>query len=403
MNLINWRLVIAAIFLSILSCKKKKSEIGLSLQDNQFQTQVDDSTLIEAKSFKLDTIRTDNKTSWLLGNCTDPLIGISRAGIYSQITLSGIGSPGQSLFENAEIDSTVMFLRYDNAKYGTGSQITYDIFEVTEDFPSSAIYSDQTLALGQSLIEAGAAVHIVDTIISQDILKIRMNSIFGEKMQNAEAITLESAESFQEYFKGVYVKSTNDDGSVMSYNLTDSKISMYYHTLTEDSLVYDFPLGGVTKKFTHIDHEYALNFDGDTLVSGEFLFVQGGGSMGAKISFVDLKERHHAGEIYNKVELILPYDSLDVSQYSLPQTIRAFVKNEDGEYELIGKKETYKDNSVRLDLTAYIQGVIDEDKENSPIFLLPDTENSDGKSQGISIGRVPILREQIKLNIVHTE
>lgn len=394
MKFINWRLVITAIFLSVVACKKHKTDIGLGLQEDQLESHVDESTTILAQTIKIDSVRTDTMLSNLLGNYSDPLIGNIKTSIFSQVDLMNV-SPNEALFANTVIESTELILDYNGYSYGTGNQVSYNVFEISEDFDSTE-YSNSSLTYLESLIENSSTTYYADSIISQGKLSIPLNSLFGEKMQLASGDNLGTTTSFTEYFKGIYIQSNEVDGRVLNFDLPNSMIKMVYHLMDDTTqLTFNFPLSTQIKNFTHIDHDYTLTFDQDTLVSNDnFLFLQGGGSLITSISLTDLLENHHPGEIYNKVELVIPVDTLELETYPRINIAYPKIKTTEGFNIKISKNNVFLNNSYRFDITKYIQQVVDGTLENTNILIYTDI---------ITTSRVAILKDQIKLRIIHTE
>jgi len=400
MKLINWRLVIAAIFLFFVACKKPKTDIGLGLQEDQLQTNVDESTTIVAKTFKLDSVLTDGSSvsSVLLGNYTDPLIGNSKTSIYTQINLTSV-SPSVDLFANTDIESCDLILKYKNYSYGTQNNVSYDVFEIIEEFHDDTIYySNNSLSIGESIAENPTTPFKVDTIIDQGLLTIPLNSIFTDKMQQATSSELESGSAFKDYFKGIYIKSVEEDGRVLSFDLDNSLIKLNYRNNGDTTLLsYIFSLSNETKHFTKIVHDYQLPFNEDTLIDNNFVFLQGGGSLVTSISLIDLLENHEQGEIFNKVELILPVDSVALETYPKVNIAYPFFINSEGTRVFAVNDinvQSFKENAFRFNVTEYIQKVVNGELENYTINVFTDI---------MSTSRVVIRKDQIKLRIIHTE
>lgn len=404
MKLINWRLAITAIFLFAVSCKKTETNLGLELQEDQLETNYDNSALIDAKTVRVDSLRSDGLIVGrnLLGSYSDPILGRTDASIYTQLNLSGITNDFDNIYE---IDSTFLTLSYSGYNYGFGTFASFDVFEFEGALDSdSSYYSNQSFPLkATNFVEDPDFLYKMGEFNGN--LNIRLNSDFGFLMSEGHE-NFGNSENFMDYFNGIHVSTTNNWGSIHGFDLGDSKITMYFKTVLAngDSIDtdYDFLFDNNTLRFEHYDHEYLFGFDEDTLIDDNNNYIQGGASLMTRVTFPDLLENHNSGEVFNKVELILPVDLTDESSYSKPETLLVFTKDDEGKLqplqEVFGFDGNYynSDNTYHLVLTRYIQQIVNGEIEDNGIYITTSRGTT-------SVDRAVIKTDEIKLRITHSE
>lgn len=416
MKILNWRLVITAIFFAVISCKKPQNELGLDLQ-NQIETSFDDSSIIIATTFRSDSAVTNNVSTNLLGSFDHPDYGLTNTAIYTQLQLSTIpGFPTGFDFDTSgfTIDSTVVFLDYSGYFYGDGEEISIEIYKLLDDFEDGSTYYSSSSLNYESInyVDPSSQPLTVDNDLdtANFQLRFRLNDDFKTSILEANSSeNLLSDADFKEFFKGFHMKSSTpaDNGVVIGFNLKDpdSKITLYYHTNVEDSLSYDFYFGNTENRFSHIDHQYSgdlspFNLEStDSAFFSETSYIEAGGGLQTKLLFPDLLENYSENDILNKAELVIPLVYEEGVYFNAPKKLIPYRITEDGEIANLTTNSNFEfnitDTTYNINLTTYFQLVLLGTFDNTGIILLP--ENTSG-----IVGQAQINSSEVKLKITNT-
>lgn len=304
--------LLTCIFLS--SCNKQSSEIGLDLLDNLVDSEFMDTISIEAYSMLEDTINTTNTSANILGCISDPIFGNSKAGIYTQLSLSG---SSVNFGENPIIDSVVLTLQISTYYGDTNSRVDIRVHELTEALDSetkyyqtsTASYNSSSLNLntGGYTIQPTTPI-VVDTGVYNAHLRIPLTKQFGQYLLNHQD---DLNNNLPDFLKGLYIEAvghTGNCGYMLVTNMTSalSGVTLYYHNNSKTNMRYTFSCPDKCVRFTHLDHDYTAstssNFiqevlQGQRQIGEEVLYVQGGGGVKTRITFPNLE---HCFDQYNQ-------------------------------------------------------------------------------------------------------
>lgn len=255
-------LLIAAAFL--FSCKKDISQIGVNVVgDNPLEVIYVDTFSIRAYSELIDSMRTDELSSHLLGAYKDPVFGTVNASIYSQFRLEA-GNEDYQFQEGAVFDSIRLYLSYANDDVYGGdpnfpSEIHLSIYEVGDQiYRDSAYYQFQNLRTKDELLadftfvpSFNDSVYVNvevdengDTTSSDRILapiSIPLSDELGQRLMMYDSTVFEDNETFLNEFAGLYITTLDQhlpssDGSMINVNfLSDyTKVTLYYHYIAQN-------------------------------------------------------------------------------------------------------------------------------------------------------------------------
>ena len=267
------RLLISVIVLFsslFFSCQKEPDKLGLGITpvgDRLNLRYCDTSTVIAYSVYddSITTGHTPTTSSTLLGSIYDPVFGKTVASIYTQLSLSEYNYDfgAQPVF-----DSLVLQLQYKYKGYygDTTTPITVKIYEMADTLSLNSVYyynqkkniHSQELARYTFYPHPTDSVKI-DTVKYTPYLRIKLNSILGNKILNASATNLSSSDNFKKYINGIYLTATpvnaSGQGSILYFNLlgTYSGLKLYYHNTT-DTLVFNLVVDSYTPFFNHFDH-----------------------------------------------------------------------------------------------------------------------------------------------------
>lgn len=317
----------------LFSCKKDISEIGVNVVgDNPLEVIKIDTFSIRAHSELVDSMRTDELSSHILGAYVDPVFGTFNASIYSQFRLEA-GNEDFDFPENAVVDSVVLYLAYaENEVYGdTSYQHHISIYELGEQiYRDSAYYQFDNIRTKDELFAESQFVPSFDSVevykYNEDdeqydttkilpAIVIPLSEEFGERLINYSPEVYGSNETFLEEFPGLYITTLDRNlpssgGSLMDMDFLNdnTKITLYYHyyDAEDDSTYYDeFNLICNTNNarfgnYNHYDYfdaspEFKSQvIDGDTTLGEEMVYLQGLAGVRTIIEFPYIRKLDNA-------------------------------------------------------------------------------------------------------------
>ncbi len=256
-----------------------------------------DTLSLFSKTIREDSFRTTASVKYLLGSMKDNVFGKTVTGVYTQFK-PGTFNPS---FLNCTIDSVVLSLVYAGS-YGdvknTPQSVT--VYQLTQQLTAdSAYYSSRTFAFNP--IKIGEKVNFIPDFSTYPIiigdtmkptLRVRLNDQFGQDMLDADSVNLTSPSAFQAFMKGLYITSDeNNPGKGIIYldlANSDSRITLYYHNATSDSLQFNFLMGSGCASVNSYKHDYtgypveaALN---SSAKSDSVLYIQSMAGVKSKIT-----------------------------------------------------------------------------------------------------------------------
>lgn len=298
--------------LALFSCKKDPYELGIDLlpPSDTLNVLTTDTCTVFAYSVNQDSIRTDGSSYFIVGSMFDPVFGKSTAGIYTQVIL---GSEAPYFGDNPVLDSLVLVLVY-NGYYGdTTTMQNVKVYELSEDLIiDSAYWSNHRVATYSTLL-ANQSFYPRPTdsvrVSGKNMvahLRINLNKFtnyLGNKILYAPSDVLADNASFLNFFKGLYVETNpvNAKGSLVNFGVGaySSRMELYFHNSSNDSLQYDFLIDETAARYTYIDHNGYLDgspdlkrqiLNHDSTLGANKLFLQGLGGVKIKLRFPYMKD-----------------------------------------------------------------------------------------------------------------
>jgi hypothetical protein len=346
--------IIGAItMLAIAACKEPEG-IGLEVLPDGEQMPIAwiDTFTVEASTVTYDSVPTTGLSSgtYLIGDFGDPIFGRVQSALYTQIDLGGT----DIAFDGAIIDSIVLNLTYAGS-YGNTDKLTgtmtFGVYEIDSDLDIDSVYYSN--ATPPSLISTPLTEHQFrpdlfasipssqDTNLLPPSLRIPLDADFGQRILSSS--NLASQEVFASEFKGLAILPIDasmpaNHGSILYFNMFDSRsrIEVYYHDATEDSLFYNLELDAqAVAAFASFNHEFSteiVNALGDSTVTGaNTLYVQSMAGVRMKLELPHLKELNNLGIVtINKAELVVPLDESVIVEHSVPTGLSVTGVQEDG-------------------------------------------------------------------------
>jgi len=435
--------------ISFTSCNES-SVVGLDVQPSNDLLNVGfvDTTSINTRTVKGDSLITDetliSSGNVLVGKYIDPVFGTSTASIYTQLRLPT--NIAATSFGIAPVcDSIIISLIYEGTAYGKKDKKLQklNVYQLSESMSTaSTYYSNSTLSKFSTDLTAadgyvfqprtGSSTSDSVTVLGVKLkpqLRVPLDNAFGQLLLNNQGTgNIATNTDFQNFFKGVYITTENTstlpgEGNILHFKFGESKVTLYYHNSTTDSLKYDFSLGSVAR-FNHFEHDYAgassdltTQFSTPTQTQNNTVYVQSMAGAKTKIEFPDLMDLIKNGMIgVNKAELVISVDTTVstyvIDTFAAPAALILFGINDDGTTYAIPdafEGATYFGGTLnagtvqyRFNIARYIQQVLDGDRNNNGLYILASNGAVYGNRAVISGGPSTSARP-MKLNITYTK
>ena len=379
--------------------------IGLEVQPTSDNIIISDTSNINwqtSATESVDSLRTDEALSLILGELDDSDFGNNRSSFYTQILLTGNNT---DLGTNPTVDSVVLSYTY-SGYYGDelADFTSIDVLLLQDDIYKDSVYYSTSYPIptpgGMSYIESFS----VSNDTEKPLLKVKLNNDFGDLILDLENEGLKDNEVFLENFKGISVVASaqntmlylNPDGS-------NSFLKIYYHNEDSDSLSLDFELGGDAARinlFNEKNNSAIIEDDSN-------VYLQSMAGYKAKITLGDLDVIKDTleGKVINKVTIDFEVESDSQSEYeeAHEKLVLVRVDNEgnnvfltdftlEGEAHFGGKLEG---DIYSFNITRYFYQLLNNSSYTNDLYLMPS-------GAAINANRT-ILSKDIKLTIHYSE
>ena len=377
--------------------------IGLEVQPTSDNIIISDTSSINwqtSATESVDSLRTDEALSLILGEIDDSDFGNNRSSFYSQILLTDNNT---DLGTNPTVDSVVMSYTY-SGYYGDLADFTsIDVLVLQDNIYKDSVYYSTSFPIptpaGMSYIESFS----VSNDTEKPLLKVKLNNDFGDLILDLENEGLKDNEVFLENFKGISVVASaqntmlylNPDGS-------NSFLKIYYHNEDSDSLSLDFELGGDAARINLFNPKPLSNL---TQVAGK-VYIQSMAGYKSKISITNKDSIRSLleGKAINKVTMSFDVEIDSQDEYEAHEKlVLVRVDNEEsnvfltdftveGETHFGGKLDG---DIYSFNITRYFYQLLNNSSYTNDLYLMP-------AGAAINANRT-ILSKDIKLTIHYSE
>lgn len=435
------RILGSAIFLSVLglslhSCKKEDSAIGLDLQpeDEVLNALVVDTFALKTYSKKADSSVTDETfvNENLVGSYVDPVFGKTTCTIYTQL---GLSVPGVSVDMGiTTIDSVHLQVKY-YAYYGDLDPQTFTVQRITEKFSTDdTIRSTKVLTTdGVELVLPGTGTVTPDftnnVIVGTDtikpilLLKLDPNTIGADIMNGIGAGHLATETAFNDFFYGFRIGVDNPGQAVgsggilyMDMKNTATKMVIYY---TEGGVQkqLSFPVGENQARFSNFVHDYTgfpvADLLADPSLGQKTFYSQSTAGIDGIIEIPGIDGIKNLGTniIIHRAELYLPVQNFIINEYKPASNNAIVYKTEDGRYanlidilDLSTYSGVYVDSkkAVMFNIARHVQSIVKGEMPNLG-FKLSGIGTSVSANRNIYNGQQTTNREKPYLKIYYTK
>lgn len=307
-----------------------------------------DTVTVEMSTINFDSLVTSSQSRILIGNYDDPIFGKVKSNSYFQLapgsySLNNGGSDTETT--NYVFDSISMILKYDNYYYGDTTKVqTFNIHRLTQKVkPNSedaSFYNNSVLSYSDESI---GTISYKPRPVEKDSITIKMNDAFGAAIfQKLKKREITDFDSFSEYLKGlVLVSSTSSSSSVIGFNVSTSKVRLYYSKYQADteetSYMIDFTIADASKQFNSISLDKTGTLLQNLPISSSKLsssltnqqsFIQSGTGVACRIDFPNIKQLKYIsdkGAIVSAELLLKPVNNSYSEKYPLADSLRVYV------------------------------------------------------------------------------
>ena len=343
----------AVLTLLFSSCKDDINNVGLGIQPEEDLLSIQlDSLDFQVNLYRADSIKASGAIVFpQIGTYTDPIFGTVRRELYSQLELPGsnldLGNP-----DSLEIDSVVLVLQSTQRHYGTLLPQELTVTELANDiYADSTYYSNSIIpTLTENLIEPSFEVVPVsdgnlfnngDSVNTEIRIKLK-NSLGQLFIDQYDQEPLESSENFQDFFKGVSIKSSSLNGGLVSVfpSGLSSGIFVYYRDngVVLDTLDVLFPFNN-SSAFSTTTHDYTSTPFGNLDIPAEannLIHIQGIEGTLAHVEITNLSNLNITDITgLNRAELIVPVLNNSTLSYAPPSVLYMLGSNDEESSEFI--------------------------------------------------------------------
>lgn len=435
-------ILLVSVSISITSCDES-SVIGLDVQpaNDLLNIEYQDTTTLFTKTLKVDSLRTDETliitADALLGIYQDPVFGKTTASLYTQLRLP---TNNPSFGTNPAIDSVVLALVYDPVYYGKTQRLEQkvNVYQVSEDIKiENTYYSNNTLSTSTDDLannygftpQPTKSLTVFNEVLKPQ-LRIPLSNSFGLSIIS-DSVNLVSNTTFQSFMKGLYITTENTpglisaEGNILHFKMADTqtKLSIYYHNDSDDSLKYDLGLGSVARfsRFTHdystaIDDSLAAQLSATPPVQNDVVFIQSmaGVKTSIQLPYI-LNWAKQSSVAVNKAELVIKVNtgaSYQLDTFAAPPKLVLFGVNADGTNFVLpdaaegdnyfGGSYNSSTHEYHFNIARYIQQVLTGKRENGGLQLLA-ASGAINANRVVIGGGGSISPYRMKLNIGYTK
>jgi hypothetical protein len=248
-------LIIVGFAFSLTACEWGDQIESLAQPDpDDFAVLRSDTVTIQLSTIGSDSIMTGGAPRMLFGTFKDPYFGKVTTMNFFQPTTPN--DAGVSIAQEAEYDSLILSLRYDNRySYGdTTKPMNLTVYKLLGDIlDKSSYWNHNTTAYDPTPI---GKVTIVPRPTTTPVLKIKLSDALGKQIFNlAQNNLLTSNTDWINLVKGmVMMPAATDNGPVIGFKwgIDSTSVQLHYHTPLVSEFKKDSTIFKVTASYNHI-------------------------------------------------------------------------------------------------------------------------------------------------------
>ena len=387
MNITGSKILILFFVITILhSACDESSELGLEVQPNSDKIEIFNNSLTQSgqlPSFILttesvDSLRSDEPSSLLLGSIDDPIFGENISSFLTQISLS---QSNIDIGSNPIVDSVVLSYSY-SGYYGDltsldNVQVNYSDEKINKD---SIYYSNQDF----SNFFSSSQDLLLDFTISPDsssspFISMKLDNGIGQQILDFGNSNMADNQTFQENFGSFWISEMSLTSNCIIYlnaSGSNSSFTVYYHNDDNDSLELNFVLDGESARVNLFNEKPLSNL----LVNESRSYIQ---SMAGFQTKIELQNINYIDSILsNKAinQVTLSFNVIEDGIYSPHQNL-SLVRVDSSGNNLFLKDLTVEgathfggeldNNSYEFNITRFFSNYLINDSYTNDLYLLP--------------------------------
>jgi len=413
---------IAALF---VSCKKDWNQLGSQLVvSEELELFSFDDQQIKISVVKEDSLRSLNSSTSYIGYLNDPYFGNTTASLYTEFRMP---STDVDFGLTAQADSIV--LSFDISSYygDTLSPLTINVREMLETIEATTtdsldvetnvnIYSTDDFDVDAQLLNNPQQA--LQSIVNSE-LNINLSNTFAQHFLDADSANFADNEAFQSFFNGLHITVDQgiENGLLLGLDLLNenSKLTLYYHNESADSLSYDFQINSSADRMTRWSHDYSATEIESALSMEHVLlgYVQGSVGLRTYVELPNLNSLKDSNYVFHSAELVIPYITTEVdSIFYSPSKLGLAAVNSDGNLEILTEDQNIQGSAYfdgnrneisqtyTFNIARYIHKVVQEGYTNRLALYVP-TSVSQPQRLIINNNAVDSIGLRLKLLVSH--
>ena len=248
-----------ALFITILSISCTDVEEGM-YEDFTTDNLSNVLVTINADTTKLDSIATSNTGFGFVGTYQNEHFGSYNASTYLQFSLPP-ELDALEIDEDFQFDYITLELVLNDFVGDTSEIQNWQVWQLLEqiepDDDDTFLYNNSEISVSDELLGEGS---FYSKPTANEIVSIRLNDNFGQTMFDQikdGSSNFETEANFLEYFSGIYISPSIDNGNtILRFNTAESiSLKIFYkrNDEFENTASIDFPLSSEAYHFNNID------------------------------------------------------------------------------------------------------------------------------------------------------
>ena len=405
-------LFILAIF--VLSSCDEPGFVGLEVQPSSDKIEIFSNNFNQADSLpafvisteSVDSLRTDETSSLLLGKISEPYDPYFGNNIGAFVTQIALAESNIDLGNNPVVDSVIFSYSYSGYYGDLSSPINIAVNYVDLNIYNDSVYYSNYQFPNSSNISEDL---MLDFTISSDTstsptLKMILDNSIGQQILDLGNSSLIDNETFQENFGCFFLNEYSLIGNTIIYlnpSGSNSNFTVYYHNSTSDTLSLSFILDGDAARINLFNEKPLSNLTIDPNLS----FIQSMAGYKANIALENINfiKEDLEGKAINKVTL--SFNVNDDSSYPPHENLSLVRVDSAGNNVFLADLSLegvthfggeFSNGKYEFNITRYFNNLLNNDDYTNQLYLL-------ASGGAVNANRTIIDNSSIKISILYSE
>jgi hypothetical protein len=389
----------------VVGLEVQPSSDKIEIFSNNF-SQVDSLPAFVISTESVDSLRTDETSSLLLGKISEPYDPYFGDNIGAFVTQIALAESNIDLGNNPVVDSVIFSYSYSGYYGDLSSPINIAVNYVDLNIYKDSVYYSNYQFSNSSNISEDLMLDFTissDTSVSPKLKMILDNSI-GQQILDLGNSNLIDNEIFQENFGCFFLNEYSLIGNSIIYlnpSGSNSNFTVYYHNSTSDTLSLSFILDGDAARINLFNEKPLSNLTIDPNLS----YIQSMAGYKANIALENINfiKEDLEGKAINKVTLSFnvnddssypPHENLSLVRVdSAVNNVFLADLSIEGTTHFGGE---YSDGKYEFNITRYFNNLLNNDSYTNQLYLL-------ASGGAVNANRTIIDNSSIKISILYSE